>query len=106
MDYTFKDLKSMKLSELREVAAGLQEEVKGYTQMNKEHLLQALCQALHIDMHEHHEVVGVDKATIKSEIRKLKKDRNKALESKDKKKLIKVRRRIKALKNKLRRATV
>jgi hypothetical protein len=106
VDYTYKDLKAMKLSELREVAAGLDEEVKGYTQMNKEHLLQTICQALHIELHEHHEVVGVDKASIKAQIRKLKKDRDKTLESKDKKKLINIRKKIKVLKNTLRRATV
>ena len=106
MEYTFSQLKSMKLSELKEVAAGIEEEVKGYTQMNKEHLLQAICQTLHIEMHEHHEVVGVDKASIKSKIRELKKDRDKALEKKDKKKLVKIRREIKTLKNSLRHATV
>ena len=96
----------MKLSELKEIAAGMDEEVKGYTQMNKEHLLQAICQALNIEMHEHHEVVGVDKAGIKAEIRKLKKERDKALESKNKKKIITTRKKIKALKNTLKRATV
>ena len=106
MDTTYKDLKAMKLSELKEIAAGMDEEVKGYTQMNKEHLLQAICQALNIEMHEHHEVVGVDKAGIKAEIRKLKKERDKALESKNKKKIITTRKKIKALKNTLKRATV
>ena len=96
----------MKLSELRKVAAGMEEEVKGYTQMNKDHLLQTICQALNIEMHEHHEVVGVDKTSIKAEIRKLKKERDKALESKNKKKIITIRKKIKTLKNTLKRATV
>ena len=106
MNYTYKDLKAMKLSELRKVAAGMEEEVKGYTQMNKDHLLQTICQALNIEMHEHHEVVGVDKTSIKAEIRKLKKERDKALESKNKKKIITIRKKIKTLKNTLKRATV
>ncbi|MBN2105649.1 Rho termination factor N-terminal domain-containing protein [bacterium] len=107
MSYTFKELKHMKVTELREIAAGLEnEEVKGYTQLNKDHLLEAICKALHIEMHEHHEVVGVDKSAIKTKIRTLKKDRDKALNAKDKKKLIEVRKKIKQLKNDLRRATV
>jgi len=107
MTYTFKELKHMKVTELREIAAGIdKDEVKGYTQLNKDHLLEAICTALHIEMHEHHEVVGVDKASIKTKIRTLKKDRDQALESKDKKKLKKVRKQIKQLKNALRRATV
>ena len=107
MAYTFKELKHMKVAELREIAAGLDdEEVKGYTQLNKDHLLEALCKALHIEMHEHHEVVGIDKASIKKKIRELKKVRQQALESKDKEKLIKTRKQIKTLKNDLRRAIV
>ncbi|MFC1568763.1 Rho termination factor N-terminal domain-containing protein [bacterium] len=107
MSYTFKELKHMKVAELREIAAGMDsEEVEGYTQLNKDHLLEAICKALHIEMHEHHEVVGVDKASIKAKIRTLKKDRDQALETKDKEKLLKVRKDIKILKNELRRATV
>ena len=107
MDYTFKDLKHMKLGELKEIAAGLENEaVKGYTQMNKDHLLEAICQALQIEMHEHHEVVGVNKTAIKAKIRSLKRDRDKALETKNRKKFIQVRKEIKKLKNTLRKATV
>lgn len=107
MAYTFKELKGKTLAQLKEIAKGMDDEaVKGYTQMNKEHLLAAICQALHIDMHEHHEVVGVDKSAVKAEIRALKKKRDKALEAHDHKALKKVRRQIKGLKNQLRRATV
>ena len=107
MEHTFKELKKKTVAELKELAATIDHEaVKGYTQLNKDHLLEAVCKALHIDMHEHHEVVGVDKSTIKVKIRKLKKDRDKALEQKDHKKLKKVRKEIKNLKNELRRATV
>ncbi len=107
MEHTFKELKKKTVAELKELAATIDHEaVKGYTQLNKDHLLEAVCKALLIDMHEHHEVVGVDKSVIKIKIRKLKKDRDKALEQKDHKKLKKVRKEIKNLKNELRRATV
>jgi len=76
MDYTFDDLKHKKVAELREIAKEMDhEEVQGYTQLNKEHLLEAICKALNIDMHVHHEVVGVDKSVIKSQIKGLKKER-------------------------------
>ena len=65
MAHTFPELKSKPLAELREIAAGIEHEaVKGYTQLNKDHLLAALCKALNIDMHVHHEVKGVDKTAI------------------------------------------
>ena len=71
---TFEELKHMTVTDLREVAAGLpNEELKGHTQMNKDHLLKAICRALKIDMHAHHEVVGINKNDIKAHIRQLKK---------------------------------
>lgn len=107
MEQTYHELKKMTLTQLREIAKDMeQEEVQGYTQMNKDHLLKAICDALHIDMHEHHEVVGIDKGNIKKKIRELKKKRDKALSDKDHDKLKKVRKEIKGLKNQLRRATV
>src|SRR5260221_12384797 len=67
MAHTFPELKSKALAELREIAAGIEHEaVKGYTQLNKDHLLAALCKALNIDMPVHHEVKGVDKTAIKT----------------------------------------
>ena len=107
MEHTFKELKHMKLAELKEIAKEMDhEEVQGYTQLNKEHLLDAICKALHIEMREHHEVIGLDKAKIKLKIRELKKKRDKALADKDSKTLIKVRKEIKGLKAELRKATV
>ncbi len=80
MAYTFEELKKKKVAELQEIAKGMEHEaVKGYTQLNKEHLLAAVCKALDIDMHEHHEVVGLDKAAIKAKIRELKKKRDEVL---------------------------
>ncbi|MDW7680748.1 MAG: Rho termination factor N-terminal domain-containing protein [bacterium] len=108
MDYTYKDLKQKTVAQLREIASGIEHEaVQGYTQLNKDHLLEAICKALNIDMYQHRRAVGVDKAKIKVEIRKLKRERDRLLEEKgDSKKLKKVRKEIKLLKNKLRRALV
>jgi DNA-binding IclR family transcriptional regulator len=107
MEHTFKELKNKTVAELKEIAKEIDhEEVHGYTQMNKDHLLEAVCKALNIEMHAHHEVVGLDKKEIKAKIRDLKKKRTKALEAKDRKRLKKVRKEIKSLKNQLRRATV
>jgi rubrerythrin len=107
MEHTFQDLKQKTVAELREIAKAIEHDaVKGYTQLNKEHLLKAVCTALNIDMHVHHDVVGVDKSKIKREIRKLKLDRDKALEAHDQKKLKDIRRQIKKHKNQLRKAMV
>jgi len=107
MEYTFKDLKGKTVAELREIAKSIEHEaVKGYSQLNKEHLLEAVCTALGIDMHVHHDVKGLDKPKIKREIRKLKLERDKALEAHDHKKLKEVRNQIKKYKNKLKRAMV
>ena len=74
MEHTFEDLKKRTVADLREIAKDLEHEaVQGYSQLNKEHLLVALCKALGIDAHKHHDVVGIDKASIKVKIRKLKK---------------------------------
>lgn len=107
MTYTFKELKHKTAAQLKEIAAGIDHEaVKGYTQLNKEHLIEAICTALNIEMHEHHEVVGLDKKKIKAKIRLLKKERDKALEAHNHEELKKVRTEIKKLKNKLRHAMV
>ena len=57
MSYTLKELKAKTAAQLKEIAAGIENEaVKGYTQMNKEHLIKAICAALGIHIHEHHYV--------------------------------------------------
>ena len=44
MAHTYEELKGKTLAELREIAAGMDNEaVQGHTQMNKDHLLVALC---------------------------------------------------------------
>ena len=107
MAYTFGDLKHKTVAQLREMAGEIEHEaVKGYTQLTKEPLLKAICEALGVDMHEHHEVVGIDKRSIKLEIKELKKQRDQALEAKDRTGLKSIRRQIHALKRKIHRATV
>jgi hypothetical protein len=106
MEYTFEQLKHKTVVELREIAKGIEyEAVQGYTQLNKEHLLVAISKALGIQ-HEHHEVVGVDKAAIKSRIRDLKKKRDEALTAHDHAQLKTVRRTIHRLKRQIHKATV
>jgi DNA-binding IclR family transcriptional regulator len=106
MEYTFEQLKHKTVAELREIAKGIEHEaVQGYTQLNKEHLLVAISKALGIQ-HEHHDVVGVDKASIKARIRELKKKREEALAAHDHDQLKVVRRTIHRLKRQIIRATV
>ena len=107
MAYTFHELKGKTIQELRDIAKDIDHEaVKGYTQLNKEHLVVALCQALGIDIHEHHEVVGIDKAAIKVRIRELKKRRDTALAAHDHGQLKIARRSIHRLKRQIHKATV
>ncbi|HEY6119411.1 MAG TPA: Rho termination factor N-terminal domain-containing protein [Pyrinomonadaceae bacterium] len=106
MDYTFEQLKHMTVADLREIAKGIEHEaVQGYTQLNKEHLVVAIAKALGIK-HQHHDVVGVDKASIKSRIRELKQKREVALSAHDHKQLKVVRRTIHRLKRQIHKATV
>lgn len=107
MTHTYEDLKKKTVAELREIAAGVEHEaVQGYTQLNKEHLLTALCSALGIEAHAHHEVVGIDKKAVKSRIRELKQKRNAALAAHDRAQLKTILRRIHSLKRQIHRATV
>lgn len=106
MEYTYEQLKHKTVVELREIAKGIEHEaVQGYTQLNKEHLIVAISNALGIK-HEHHDVVGVDKASIKARIRELKKKREEALAAHDHDELKVVRRTIHRLKRQIHRATV
>src|SRR6266478_1424453 len=106
MDYTFEQLKHKTVAELREIAKGIEHDaVQGYTQLNKEHLLVAISKALGIQ-HEHHDVVGVDKAAIKARIREVKKKRDEALSARDRAQLKIARRTIHRLKRRINKATV
>ena len=106
MEYTYEQLKHKTVGELRDIAKGNEHEaLKGYTQLNKEHLVVAISKALGIK-HEHHDVVGVDKASIKSRIRELKGKRADALAAHDHQQLKMVRRTIHRLKRQINKATV
>ena len=106
MEITFEQLKHKTVVELREMAKGIEHEaVQGYTQLNKEHLIVAISKALGIQ-HEHHQVVGLDKASIKSRIRELKKKRDEAIAAHDRAQLKTVRRSMHRLKRQIHKATV
>src|SRR5262245_12887620 len=96
MSYTYHELKEKTIQELREIAKGVenQDAVQGYSQLNKDHLLPALCNALGIAAHEHHDVTGIDKPAIKKRMRDLKAKRQAALEAHDAALLKNVRRQI------------
>lgn len=91
--YTLEQLKGLTVADLREIARGIQHEaVQGFSQMNKERLLPAICTALGIDLTEHHTVVGIDKAAIKARMRQLKVKRNEAIDRGDHAELKSIRR--------------
>lgn len=104
MAYTYHDLKGKTVQELREIAKTVEQHdaVQGFSQMNKDHLLPALCKALGIDTHEHHAVVGIDKPAIKAKMRELKQKRDSALASGDNDLLKNVRRQIHRLNRQIR----
>ena len=107
MTHTYEELKKKTVAELRDIAAGIEHEaVQGYSQLNKDHLLQALCTALGIDMHAHHAVVGIDKTAIKTRIRQLKQKRDESLAVHDRVQLKKALRQIQHFKREIRKATV
>jgi hypothetical protein len=107
MTHSYEELKKKTVAELRDIAAGVEHEaVQGYTQLNKDHLLTALCKALGLETHVHHDVVGIDKSAVKTRIRQLKQQRATAMAAKDAVQLKAVLRRIHSLKRQIRRATV
>ena len=103
MAFTHHELKEKTIQELREIAKDIQHDaVQGYSQMNKEHLLPALCRALGIDIHEHHDVKGIDKAAIKAKMHEVKRQRDAALEAHDADRLRALRRQIHRLNRQIR----
>jgi hypothetical protein len=109
-DYTYEQLHKMTVAQLREIAAGIEDErLQGHSQLNKEQLLPILCEVLGIDTHVHHVAVGIDKAPIKQEIRALKTRRDALITEKTpeaRKELRDVRRRLRRQRRKLRRAMI
>ena len=106
MAHTYEELKKKTVAELREIAQGVEQHdaVQGYTQLNKEHLLPALCKALGIDAHEHHAAALAEKATLKTQMRALKAARDKAMGTGDPGALRSLRRQYHALNHQLRTA--
>src|SRR5262245_12785117 len=106
MAHTYHELHAMTVAQLRDVAKGIDDEaLHGFSTMHKEHLLPLVCKALKIEVHQHHDVVGVDKRTIKVKIQELKAARDAAVEAHDHKRLKDVRRRIHSLKRRIHAAT-
>ena len=103
MAHTFESLKKMTLAQLRDVAKDVQHEaVQGFTQMNKDHLLPALCQALGIDTHEHHAAHGDIKLVTRARMRELRAKREEALSAHDHEALHAIRREYHHLNHRLR----
>lgn len=103
MAHTYEELKHKTIEELREIAKGIDHEaVQGYSQLNKDHLLPALCKALGIDTHVHHHVEGIDKAAIKAKMKELKQQRAAAIEAHDAERLKNVRRHLHHLNRQIR----
>ncbi|MFC1538875.1 hypothetical protein ACFL6H_05585 [Candidatus Latescibacterota bacterium] len=107
MDYTYQDLKKKNVTDLRDIASGIDHEaVQGYTQMNKEHVLKAICTALGIDTFEHHVSKDSHKTEIKSQIKALKVKRDEAIAEKNSAEAKIIRRKIHRLKRKLHKTAV
>jgi hypothetical protein len=110
MAYTYDDLKGMTLAQLREVARTLESpSVQGYSQMNKEHLLPAICAALDIDARHHAHAhasrgisAGFDRGPAKARLRALKAARDQAIVAHDSAQLHSIRREMHRLKHRLR----
>ena len=103
MAYTYHELKAKTIQELRDIAKDVQHDaVQGYSQMNKDHLLPALCKALSIDAHEHHGVAGIDKPAIKAKMHELRQQRASALQNRDHDTLKSVRRQLHRLNRQIR----
>ena len=103
MAHTYEELKKKTVAELRELASTLQHEaVQGYTQLNKDHLLPALCKALGIEAHEHHAAVDAQKNIIKQQMREIKAASEKAREAGDRDAMHRLRRQYHSLNHALR----
>jgi len=109
MAHTYEELHKKTVAELRDIAKDIDHEaVQGYTQLNKEHLLPAICKALDIkiEKHHHHEATGIEKKKIKDELKELRAARQKAIESGDHTELKAIRRKYHRLNHRIRAASV
>jgi hypothetical protein len=93
MAYTYEELKKKTIAELRDIAKDVQHDaVQGFTQMNKDHLLPALCEALGVDAREHHVAHGAEKDRARARMHELKRKRQEAIEAGDRAALKAIRR--------------
>jgi hypothetical protein len=100
-------LKHKTVARLREIAAGIEHDaVKGRTRLNRGRLITAICKALNVETFRRNHAEGADASVMKSRIKELKKQRDGALSTHDHARLKAVRREIRSLKVKLRRASV
>lgn len=107
MEYKYEDLNNKNVSQLQEIAEGVDHEaVQGFKTMRQEQLVVALCKAFGIEARPERKVVGINRGEIKTQIKKLKVIREKALEEHNHKELKQARRKIRGLKRQIRRATV
>jgi len=105
MAHTYEELHKMTVAQLREVAeAQGSDDLKGFKSLHKAPLLLLLCKVLGVDPHEHHSAKGIDKTTIKAQMRELRVARTAAIEAHDHKALKIVRRKLHSLNRKIRRA--
>ena len=103
MAFTYHELKEKTIKELRDIAKDVPHDaVRGFSQMNKEHLLPAICNVLGIEIGHHHVVAGFDKSAIKARMKSLHAERDKALEEHDSARLKEVRGELHALNHRLR----
>ena len=104
MAHSYEELTRKTIAELREIAKSVEnhDAVQGFSQMNKEHLLPALCKALGVDTYGHHHVEGIDKAAIKATMHELRKKRDAALAAHDGATLKSVRRQLHRLNRQIR----
>src|SRR5678815_4246990 len=109
MAYTYEELKGKTIAQLRDIAKELHHDsLQGYTQLNTEHLLPAVCAALGIDTHQHHHhhhgggADFFDKAAAKAKIRALRAERDKLMGTGDEAQLSALRHQIHTLKHKTR----
>jgi len=107
MSHTYDELKHKTVVELRAIAKENEaehESLKGYTQLNKDHLITTLCKALNLPMHASHEARGINKSELKAQLKLLKIEREKALADRDHAKLKNIRRHVHFLNHQIRRA--
>ena len=105
MAHTYEELHKMTVAQLREVAeAQGSDDLKGFKSLHKASLLLLLCKVLGVDPYDHHIAKGIDKATIKAQMRELRVARSAAIEAHDHKALKIVRRKLHSLNRKIRRA--